>query len=621
MRKMKLMGMTLCVLLIAPAFSGTLGDMGKEMNGNTSFQSPQWSDWPMFHHNAQRTGVASGAGIITNATTLRWTYPPLSQPPIGAVYGSPVVGSDGTVYFGSTDRNLYAINPDGTLKWQFTTTPDGKITSSPALLPSTSISIYTGRVYIGTHEQDPSLPNFFAIDAATGNEIWNLQVPNGNPYAIMAGSSPLAVTDPINGEPVIYIGAADGYLYCIRDRGVNGEVVWGTQLQPANLFLGFYSSPAESMDGPMGVLWTIYCGGVETRASDPHFNEGKLFALNPYSGSIIWSIVLATTAGEGVSSPSVGIIEGVETIIAGTSDRQMRAIAVVGGAPVLAAGNYGTTAGIVSCPAIYDLNGDGKVEAIFGDGSGKVHAVTYDHSLPMGQRWDPTSRGSWTLQTACMTIGSSAAVALAGQTTVFIGGCLPSGIVHSINWDGTLKGSYTIQAPELCVASSPAIAQPETDLLGAPGWVFIGSVNSPVNPSEGRLYAFGPTMKKEFIKGIFSTFRIRYDVVELYIRVNKEAYSNKIYDIEILPEDQQPKWDSVEAIEAPEGWSFEKVGSGVRFYTETNPLLICQGVKFTFRVKAERTSWYMRIHVTDQTHQSMGMIVSTRPWLYYFYLM
>lgn len=137
-----------------------------------------------------------------------------------------------------------------------------------------------------------------------------------------------------------------------------------------------------------------------------------------------------------------------------------------------------------------------------------------------------------------------------------------------------------------------------------------------IDPSVTRLtleYA-----EEEFLKGIFSSFNLRYDMVELYIRVNKEAHSNKIYGIEILPEIQQSMWESVEVIGAPEGWSFEKVGNGLKFYTETNPLLLCQRVKFTFRVKAKRISWYIRIHVTDQDHQNMGMIISTRWWLYYY---
>ena len=112
--------------------------------------------------------------------------------------------------------------------------------------------------------------------------------------------------------------------------------------------------------------------------------------------------------------------------------------------------------------------------------------------------------------------------------------------------------------------------------------------------------------------GIYSTFTLYDDIVELSIHVNEESCSNKIYDIEILPDAQIPQWESVEALEAPEGWSSEKIGDGVRFYTETKPLLIGQWVKFKFRVKAKRISWNIHIYLTNQHHRNIGMIVSTR---------
>ena len=568
---------------------------------------PKWADWPLFHHNQQRTGVASGSGIVTDTTTFKWAYPPLNEPSIGAVCGSPVVGPDGTIYFSSTDEYLYALNPDGTLKWR-SESLNGRITSSPALLPSTSISPSRGRIYIGTHGD----PNFFAIDTVTGKKIWELQVPTGTPSAIEAGSSPLLVVDPVGGEPVLYVGAANGYLYCIRDRGGNGDVVWGTQLFVDSAF-AFQSSPAESAVGPMGMLWTIYCGGQETSAG-PDFGKGKLSALNPYSGNVIWGIVLTGFNGY-VSSPSIEMVEGVETIFAGTSEGRMKAVAVESGQPVEKM-HYCVPAGIAVCPAIYDLNGDKYVEVIFGADNGVIYAITYVHD----SNW-PRSSFFWDYSIGG-TIRSSPAVALAQQPTVFIGGCSSSGNIYSIMWDGTLLGYYTTQTPELCISSSPAVAERLTDLIGAPGWVFVGSCDSLDNPSEGRLYAFGPPGRylKVPIRGIFSTFNLHYDVVELYIRVHKEDYSDRIYEIKILPEYQQPRWKSIEVLETPEGWSCEKIGNGVRFYTETNPLLLCQGVKFKFRVKAERRiSWYLRIHVTDQDHQDIGMIVTMR-WLYRFYL-
>jgi outer membrane protein assembly factor BamB len=438
---------------------------------------PEWSDWPTFHHDRQRTGVASGNGIITDTTTFRWAYPPLVDQPIGAVCGSPVVGPDGTIYFGATDGYLYALNPDGTLKWK--SNLDGEIASSPVLLPSTSISPYRGRVYVGTDGD----PNFFAIDTATGEKIWELQVPTGNPFAIKAGSSPLLVVDPAGGEPVLYVGAANGYLYCIRDHGGAGEVIWGRQLQPADLVNGFYSSPVESPVGLMGRLSTIYCGGQETRIG-PNRGKAKLFALDPYSGNDVCNPLIFTSQGY-VSSPAVGLLEGVETIFAGTSDGRMRAVVIQGGTLVEKT-NYLADASIATCPAIYDLNGDNYVEIIFGTDGGVIYALTYTHdSAP------PSFSESWTSSIGG-TIRSSASVALTGLPTVFVGGCSSSGNIYSITWDGTFLHSYETLNSEPCITSSPAIAQRSTDLLGAPGWIFIGSSDSLSSPSEGRLYAFGP---------------------------------------------------------------------------------------------------------------------------------
>lgn len=46
--------------------------------------------------------------------TLKWKFKTNR-----AIFSSPAIGSDGTIYIGSFDSYLYAINPDGTLKWEF----------------------------------------------------------------------------------------------------------------------------------------------------------------------------------------------------------------------------------------------------------------------------------------------------------------------------------------------------------------------------------------------------------------------------------------------------------------------------------------------------------------------
>lgn len=67
----------------------------------------------------------------------------------GSVVSSPTVGSDGTIYVGSNDGNLYAIDPVGNLKWIFLT--KGAVHSRPAIGPD-------GTVYVGSWDR-----NLYAI--------------------------------------------------------------------------------------------------------------------------------------------------------------------------------------------------------------------------------------------------------------------------------------------------------------------------------------------------------------------------------------------------------------------------------------------------------------------------
>ncbi len=60
--------------------------------------SPQ----PKFHHDKDNTGQSQYNGPQTN--TLKWKYPTG-----GRIESSPAIDSDGTIYFGSFDNKLYAI--------------------------------------------------------------------------------------------------------------------------------------------------------------------------------------------------------------------------------------------------------------------------------------------------------------------------------------------------------------------------------------------------------------------------------------------------------------------------------------------------------------------------------
>jgi subtilisin family serine protease/outer membrane protein assembly factor BamB len=65
-----------------------------------------------------------------------------------SVSSSAAIGPDGAIYFGCSDKNLYALNPDGSLRWTFPTGNAIKF-SSPVVAADGSITIgsYDGKVY------------------------------------------------------------------------------------------------------------------------------------------------------------------------------------------------------------------------------------------------------------------------------------------------------------------------------------------------------------------------------------------------------------------------------------------------------------------------------------------
>ena len=112
----------------------------------------------------------------------------------GGVYSSPAIGSDGTVYVGSHDKKLYAINGKSGVKlWEFET--GGVVYSSPAIGSD-------GTVYVGSGYRDKKL---YAINGKSGVKLWEFETGNG------VTSSPA-----IGSDGTVYVGSQDNKLYAIK---------------------------------------------------------------------------------------------------------------------------------------------------------------------------------------------------------------------------------------------------------------------------------------------------------------------------------------------------------------------------------------------------------------------
>ncbi len=194
----------------------------------------QNSSWPMKCHDTRHTSQ-SPYSTRDNPHTEKWRF----RTGWAGIESGPVIGEDGTIYFGSggSDRKLYAINPDGTKKWHYQL--DNFIwRSSPAIAED-------GTIYITAWD------NHLTAIHSNGTRKWK--------YHLGGQSSSPAIDK--NGT--IYCGSTSGFIFAINP---NGSLKWKYKTDGWTM-----SDPAIGTDG------TIYIG------SEDHY----LYALYP-NGTLRW---------------------------------------------------------------------------------------------------------------------------------------------------------------------------------------------------------------------------------------------------------------------------------------------------------------------------------------------
>lgn len=114
-------------------------------------------------------------------------------------YGSSPRIFDGTLFVGSADGGLYAVDPeDGTVLWRFAS--DGPVRTTPAF--------GEGRVYFETLASSA-----YAVDARTGEEVWRFGLPG-------AGT-----TSPAYIDGSVVLGSRGTYLTVVD--AASAETRWG----------------------------------------------------------------------------------------------------------------------------------------------------------------------------------------------------------------------------------------------------------------------------------------------------------------------------------------------------------------------------------------------------------
>lgn len=161
----------------------------------------------------------------------------------GDIVSSPAIGADGTVYVGSRDGGLYAVDRNGRQKWRFPA--DGEIVSSPGIG-------LDGTLYVGCDDASVYAVEDRGTSAALRWRFRTAGPVRSSPVSVSGGTlyvgsdddhlyaihadgnlkwryptgGDIRSTPAVGGDGTLYVGSDDGFLYALTDAGTEGRLKW-----------------------------------------------------------------------------------------------------------------------------------------------------------------------------------------------------------------------------------------------------------------------------------------------------------------------------------------------------------------------------------------------------------
>src|ERR1700730_4441003 len=238
----------------------------------------------MFRGDRAHSGVYPGPGP-RKLQGVKWKFATGDR-----IVSSPV-WSEGVLYFGSDDNNLYAVDAEsGRQKWKYAT--QGPVPSSPA--------IAGGMVYFASYDG-----KFYALNADTGRLKWKFTTAGERRFEAKGihGLQPknqtipdpwdVYLSSPVVVDGAVYIGSGDGNLYALDARSGDllgkvqiGDVVHASPAYDSGtLYVGSRDSYLYAVDAATGHEKWRFKGG-----DDPLTHNQVGFQSSPVvSGGLVYS--------------------------------------------------------------------------------------------------------------------------------------------------------------------------------------------------------------------------------------------------------------------------------------------------------------------------------------------
>jgi outer membrane protein assembly factor BamB len=345
-------------------------------------------------------GDIARSGRVQNRGPAHAPSPAWSYPTGGPVYSSPVVDDAGAIYFASLDGAVYALTPQGELRWRFVT--HDAVWSSPAVSGET--------VYVGSGDD-----TLYALSAESGEVRFARRLGD---CVEPTGRGPEGARCDVDGPPAV---APDGTVWV----GANGVYAIGPdgQVKVSVATAHVFGGPAIAPDG------RVYFGAQDDR----------LRAIAP-DGSLIWEF----RTGDDVDSTPAVLPDG--GVVFGSDDDRLYALRPDGTLrfSLMTRGDVRSSPALAEDGTIYVGSFDGVLYAVAPDGTLKFSyrtggrilsspVIDADGNLYFGSQDDavhsvgPDGKERWTLHLGG-DVDSTPAIAADG--TLYVG--CDDGSLHAL---------------------------------------------------------------------------------------------------------------------------------------------------------------------------------------------
>ena len=238
---------------------------------------------PMFRGNAAHTGVYGEPGT-RSFHRLKWQFHTGAS-----ILSSPAVAGN-TVYFGSNDHRLYAVDlGTGEKRWEFKT--EGRVASSPA--------VSGGMVYFLSYDS-----NFYALDTADGTLKWKFKTEGERRFVakhlhgVEPASEPVPdpfdfyLSSPVVAQGAVIFGSGDSNVYALdaatgrlRWKFKTGDVVHASPaFVEGTVFIGSWDTFLYALEAATGQeKWRF-----KTGEDHEIFNQTGLQASPAVAGGVVY---------------------------------------------------------------------------------------------------------------------------------------------------------------------------------------------------------------------------------------------------------------------------------------------------------------------------------------------